>query len=81
MVNRTECQVYLLGKLKYLMVNSEHTAESDEISTFYSVLNFQMKKNLNVAFQFSDVSIFRSWVFIPNLYQSACQTKSVLGIL
>lgn len=58
MVNGTECQVYLQGKLKFFMVNSEHTAESDDIFTFWSVLNFQMKKHLNVAFKFSDVSIF-----------------------
>lgn len=29
MVNGAECQVYSLGKLKYFMINSEHTAESD----------------------------------------------------
>lgn len=58
MVNGTECQVYSLGKLKYFVINSEHTAESDEIFTFWSVLYFQMKKNLNVAFKFSDESIF-----------------------
>lgn len=59
MVNGAECQVYSLGKLKYLMINSAHTAESEvEIFTSWSVLNFQIKKNLNVAFKFSDVIIF-----------------------
>lgn len=87
-VNGSEFQVYLLGKLKYCMVRSERAAESDGSDgtfTSWSVFDLQIKEKSEYCFWvfWCDFFFFFAQLvmsFIPNLYQSGCQTKSMLGI-